>query len=113
VNPGEVVLIPLPQMAGGPPKLLPALVLAVLPGPYQNRLVCGISSQLSRQEPNWDELLQPGDADFGPSGLHSASVIRLSYLHATDPSAITGMIGHIDSPRLTRLRTRLAAHLRP
>jgi mRNA interferase MazF len=113
MNPGDVVLIPLPQLGGGSPKLRPALVLAILPGPSQNRLVCGISSQLSQQQPNWDELIQPGDADFATSGLHRASVIRLSYLHATDPSEITGVIGQIDPARLARLLTRLSDHLRP
>lgn len=44
MNPGDVVLIPLPQFAGGTAKLRPALVLSLLPGPYQNVLLCGIST---------------------------------------------------------------------
>ncbi len=47
MRPGDVVLIQLPQVAGGPPKSRPALVLALLPGAYQNVLICGISTQLS------------------------------------------------------------------
>ena len=46
MNPGDVVLIPLPQVMGGSPKLRPALVLSQLPGPFQNVLVCGISTRL-------------------------------------------------------------------
>jgi hypothetical protein len=46
MKPGHVVLIRLPQTTGGPAKLRPALVLAILPGPYQNVLICGISTQL-------------------------------------------------------------------
>ena len=61
-TPGDVVLIPLSQFAGGPPKLRPALILASLPGPYQTNLVCGISTQLQQQVPNWDEVIQPGDS---------------------------------------------------
>ncbi len=34
MKPGDVVLIRLPQTAGGPSKLRPALVLAALPGPF-------------------------------------------------------------------------------
>ena len=59
---GDVVLIPLSQFADGPRKLRPALILASLPGPYQTNLVCGISTQLQQQVPDWDEVIQPGDS---------------------------------------------------
>lgn len=113
MNPGDIVLISLPQAAGGPPKLRPALILAALPGPYQTHHLCGVSTQLAKIVPNWDEILQPGDPDFPPSGLHRASAIRLSYLHATDPTAIAGVLGQIDPARLERLLQRLADHLHP
>jgi mRNA interferase MazF len=108
-----VVLIRLPQAAGGSPKLRPALVLADLPGPYQNLLLCGVSTQLALQQPNWDEPISPGDADFKSSGLHQASVIRLSYLYAAGRGEIVGVVGAIDAARLKRLLTRLSDHLRP
>jgi mRNA interferase MazF len=110
---GDVVLISLVQFANAPPKLRPALLLGNLPGPYQTRLVCGISSQLHRQIPNWDELIQRGESDFSLSGLHCASVIRLSYLHAAASPELVGVIGYVDSARLARLITRLVDHLRP
>jgi mRNA interferase MazF len=113
VNPGDVVLISLPQIGGGQPKLRPALVLSGLPGPYQSLLICGISTQLHQQQSNWDELLQPGDADFTVSGLRRASIVRLSYLYAADPSELAGAIGHIDGARLQRLCQRLSDHLKP
>jgi mRNA interferase MazF len=109
---GDVLLISMPQFGGGKPKLRPALLLALLPGPYQTRLICGISTQLTRLQPDWDELIQQGDVDFSQSGLHRASIIRLSYLHSTDPSEIAGVIGQIDSAHLDRLLTRLADCLR-
>jgi hypothetical protein len=113
MKPGDVVLISLPGFAGATPKFRPALLLVTLPGPYQTHLICGISAQLLQRQPNWDELIQPGESDFTQSGLHHASIIRLSYLHATDPSDISGAIGRIDSLRLGRLLERLADHLRP
>jgi mRNA interferase MazF len=113
VKPGDVVLIPLPQFGGGPAKLRPALVLADLPGPYQNLLLCGISTQLLHLQANWDERLDAGDADFAGSGLHQTSVIRLSYLYAADPGEIAGVCGAIDPLRLVRLRQGLSDHLRP
>lgn len=112
MSPGDVVLIPLPQIGGGTPKLRPALLLAALPGPYQNLLLCGISTQLQQVQPQWDELVQPNDVDFPSSGLHQTSVIRLSYLYAADPTEVSGTIGSIDSERLNRLRRNLSDHLR-
>jgi len=111
MKPGDVVLIRLPQSGGGAPKLRPALVLALLPGPYQNVLICGISTQLDRLQPDWDEFIGPDDGDFGGSGLHRASGIRLSYLYAGDPRELVGVIGRIEGDRLRRLRTRLAGLL--
>lgn len=113
MNPGDVVLIPLTQFGGGTPKLRPALVVLLLPGPYQNVLLCGISTQLHLIVPNWDEMIQSTDGDFATSGLHQSSVIRLSYLYAADAMEISGVIGTIASLRLARVRTRLADHLRP
>jgi mRNA interferase MazF len=113
MTPGEIVLIPLSQFGGGASKLRPALPLAQLPGPYQTHLVCGISTQLHQQMPDWDEIIQPGDADFSSSGLHRSSIIRLSNLHATDATEIAGWIGQISTARLDQLLTRLAEHLHP
>lgn len=113
MNPGDVVLISLPQLGSGVPKMRPALFLTQLPGPYQNVLVCGISTQLHLIQTNWDELIQASDADFTTSGLHQTSIIRLSYLYAAELAEITGVIGRIDPARLTRLLMRLANHLRP
>jgi mRNA interferase MazF len=113
MNPGDVVLIPLPQLGGAALKLRPALVLALLPGPYQNLLLCGISTQLHLILANWDELVQNTDGDFGGRGLHQASVVRLSYLYAADATEITGVIGSVDPSRLARLRTRVADQVRP
>lgn len=111
MSPGDVVLVELPQLRGGVTKLRPALVLALLPGPFQNVLICGISTQLQDLQPNWDESLSPNDGDFRRSGLHRVSAIRLSYLYAADSREIVGVIGHIDADRLSRLRSRLASLL--
>ncbi len=110
---GDVILIRLPQITGGPLKLRPALVLAMLPGPFQNILICGISTQLHDLQPDWDELIDPNDADFPASGLHRISAIRLSYLYAADGSEISGVIGRINSERLSRLLKRLINLLAP
>src|SRR5205823_6258048 len=102
--PGDVVLIRLAQFGGGAAKLRPAIVLALLPGSYQNVLISGVSTQLQQLERDWDDLIQPSDSDFASSGLHRASAVRLSYLYAADRAEILGLIGSVDSARLARLR---------
>ena len=47
MKPGDVVLISLPQIAGGIHKLRPALILTLLPGAFQNLLICGIVGQIA------------------------------------------------------------------
>jgi mRNA interferase MazF len=111
VKPGEIVLLRLPQPNLSPGKLRPVLVLSELPGLFGNILVCGISSQLHQEIPNWDEQLTPADTDFGTCDLKVASVIRLGWLAAVNPSASVGTLGSIAPERLARLRQRLAAHL--
>jgi mRNA interferase MazF len=105
---GDVVLIQLPQIGGGSLKSRPALVLALLPGTYQNVLICGISTQLHSLEPDWDDTIEPSDADFAQSGLRRASAIRPSYLYGADAREISGVIGRVDAVRLDRVRRRLA-----
>jgi mRNA interferase MazF len=93
--------------------LRPALILSTLPGPYQNLLICGISTQVQHVQRDWDELIQPSDPDFAQTGLRRASIARLSYLYAADRTEISGGIGQIDPVRLERLLMRLARHLHP
>jgi mRNA interferase MazF len=87
------------------------LVLAELPGPFQNLSICGISTRMRDLQPDWDELVGRGDADYPASGLHERSAIRLSYLYAADPHEISGVIGRIEPARVQRLRGRLSRRL--
>ena len=100
MRPGSVVLIRMPGTGGGPPKLRPALVVAQLPGAYQELLVCGISTRFADLEPDWDEVIESSDPDFAASGLHRASVIRPSFLAAVESSAVAGRIGEVGPARL-------------
>ena len=111
MRPGEIVLLRLPQANLASGKLRPVLVLSDLPGPFGDYMVCGISSQLHQEMPDWDERLTASDDDFAASGLKVPSVIRLNWLAAINPSASVGTLGSIASERLARLRRRLAAHL--
>ena len=111
MRPGEIVLLRLPSANQSAGKLRPVLVLSDLPGQFGDLLVCGISSQLHQEIPDWDERLTMTDADFIGSGLKVPSVIRLNWLATMNSSASSGTLGSIASDRLVRLRRRLAALL--
>jgi mRNA interferase MazF len=113
MKPGEIILLRLPQPDLAPGKLRPVLVLAELPGPFEDCLVCGISSQLRQEIPNWDERLTPADPDFATSGLKVPWVVRLNWLATINPHTSIGTLGSVAAERLARLRQHLAAHLSP
>ena len=52
MKPGEIVLIRLSQSGGGAMKLRLALLLSLLPGAYQNLLICGVSTRTQSLEPD-------------------------------------------------------------
>jgi mRNA interferase MazF len=107
---GDILLASLPQRDGAP-KDRPALFLKRMP-PFQDFLICGISTQLQQEVPDFDEIIAPVDADFRTSGLKAASLIRLGYLVVLPRSEFKGRIGNVSAVRLKRLLTRLSDFLR-
>ena len=63
----DIALAPLPQ-ADGRTKNRPVLLLRKMP-PYEDYLVCGISTQLRQEVVGFDEIVSTADADFSASGL--------------------------------------------
>jgi mRNA interferase MazF len=108
---GDVLLAALRQ-ADGQLKDRPVLFLKRMP-PFDDFLVCGVSTQVQRRVDGFDELLAQGDADFLSSGLKAASVIRLGYLAVLPRKDFKGRIGSISQTRLDRLLTTLANFLSP
>jgi mRNA interferase MazF len=108
---GDVLLASFPQ-GDGTHKDRPALFLKRMP-PFQDFLVCGISSQLQQAVPQLDEVITPADTDFRTSGLKASSLIRLGYLAVLPRSEFKGRIGSISSARRKRLLTTLSDFLRP
>jgi mRNA interferase MazF len=90
---GDVILTPIPQ-ADGQLKNRPALFLRQMP-PYDDALVCGISSQLHQKVENFDEIITAQDIDFSLSGLVQNSLIRLGFLAIIPQKRILGSIGSI------------------
>ncbi len=109
MNQGDVILTPIPQ-ADGVIKNRPAIFLREMP-PYRDMLVCGVSTQLHQEVRGFDEVVQSTDRDFVPSGLRTASLIRLGFLAVFPRTAVIGSIGAISSERHKRLLKRLSDYL--
>ena len=106
---GDIVLVPLPQ-ADGQLKVRPSLVLRSLP-PFNDLLVCGISTQLHQEAKGFDDIIATNDADFTDSGLRATSLIRLGFLGVVPMQSVAGSIGAVDPERHKKLLKRLAVYL--
>ena len=108
IQDGQVVLFRFPQTDQSTGKLRPAIVIRKLPGPYDDWLICMISSQRSQHISNFDEVISERDQDFEQSGLKTPSVVRIGRLAVVNGSIILGSIGNITDERLTLIKSRLA-----
>lgn len=86
------------------------VLLRELP-PYQDFLVCGISTQIHQEVVGFDDVISPDDSDFIASGLRGKSLIRLGFLAVLPRSRALGSIGSISSARHERLLMRLSNYL--
>ena len=109
MNESSVVLTPIPQ-ADGNVKNRPVVVLRALP-PYDDLLVCGVSTQLQQHVRNFDEFIVASDGDFSASGLRTDSLIRLGFLAVLPRQRILGSIGSVSPERHQRLLKRLSDYL--
>lgn len=106
---GDVVITSVVQ-ADGKFKNRPTIILRELP-PYQDLLVCAISTQLHHCISGFDEIIAPTDSDFVSSKLVSKSLIRLSLLIAVPQKDVVGVIGKIAPERHKRLLKTLSDYL--
>ncbi len=108
IQDGHVVLFKIPQTDQTQGKLRPALVIRKLQGPYDDWLVCMISSQLTQKITGFDEIIAESDADFKQSGLKTSSIIRIGRLAVVDKNILLGSIGSISTERLNLIKNRLS-----
>ena len=106
---GDVLLAGLPQ-ADGATTLRPVVFLRAMP-PYDDLLVCGVSTQLHQQVPGFDELLAPGEPGYAETGLLAPSIVRLGFLAVLPRTKVAGAIGSLSPLRHRQLLERLARHL--
>jgi mRNA interferase MazF len=111
MKPGDIVLIRFPQADLTVGKLRPALVLAIAPGRHGDLLLALITSQVGQATPDFDELIDPADADYPTTGLKVRSLVRLARLITVETGVINARLGAISASRLTQMRTRLALWL--
>jgi mRNA interferase MazF len=67
-----------------------------------------ISSQLSQQIPEFDEIISEADKDFEKSGLKMPSIIRISRLAIVNKDFLLGSVGSIAPERLDCIKGKLA-----
>ena len=106
----DVVLANLPQ-ADGKVKIRPVFLLRQLPPPYNDFLVCGISTQLRQMVNNFDDIISETDEDFKESGIIKESVIRVSFLAVISSNIIAGTISNISKQRHKKLLLKLSDYL--
>ena len=109
MTPGDIVLVAMPTRKGKTKKR-PALVLQVM-RPFDDVLVCGISSQLQYEVKNFDIILDEDTADFRHTGLKKPSLIRLGYITTIAKSKIPGKIGTVPKSVFKELIERLVIYL--
>ena len=109
IKSGQIALFRFPQTDLEPGKLRPALLIARIPGPYADWLICMISSQLQKKVDRIDEAIDKSDRDFVASGLKTPSLIRCSRLAVVSENIFLGPVGEISRERLIRIRTNIAA----
>jgi mRNA interferase MazF len=105
---GQIVLLRFPQTDLAAGKLRPALVLRRAPSPYDDWLICMVSSRLHRELPGLDEVIHESDPDFAATGLKTASVARVTRVAVVAAERLEGSLGHIAPGRLQGIRERLA-----
>ena len=109
MKPGDVVFALMPQ-ADTELKARPSIVLKVIP-PFDDLMVCGVTSRLRNYTPLLDELILSNDDDFASSGLEKDSMIRLGYIITYPKWQLDEPVGKISVQRLNRLLERLSKFL--
>jgi len=108
---GHVSLVRFPRTNLVEGKYRPVLLLARMPGPFSDWLVCAITSQLRHAVANWDEEIEEVDDDFESSGLKEHSLIRIGKLATVEEEMLEGVLGEISSHRLAAIVSKIADYL--
>ena len=104
---GQVVVFRFPQTDQSGGKLRSALLVSRVPGPFDDWLVCMITSQLRHEVVGLDEVVRTDNDDFGTSSLKSESLIRIGRVAVVDGSILLGAIGEVSRQRTERIKHKI------
>ena len=90
----------------GQRKMRPAVIVSAVP-PFNDRLICAISTQLHREVKELDVLLDAQHADFNRTGLRMPSLVRVAQLTTLPDKVIQGAIGEVSPATLALIKERL------
>jgi mRNA interferase MazF len=105
---GQIALLKMTNADGSPGKERPVVLLARVPGIFDDWAVCMISSQKHQYLPGFDEIISADEENFEETGLQITSVVRIARLAVVHIDQLEGAIGEIAQSRLQRIRKRLA-----
>ena len=106
---GDIALLNMLQPDGSK-KPRPVLLLKQVK-PFNDWIVCAVSTQLHQEVKGFDYLILYSDADFAATGLKQSSLIRLGMISTVSKSSMPGVIGNISATSLQTLKKRLATHI--
>lgn len=105
---GQVAILRFPHADTAIGKPRPVVLIARAPGPYEDWLVCMISTQLQQAVERFDEVVDQDQPDFPGSGLKAPSVIRIARLAVVAADSLLGAVGEIGPERFQRIRHKIA-----
>ncbi|MBX2972889.1 MAG: type II toxin-antitoxin system PemK/MazF family toxin [Flavobacteriales bacterium] len=96
--------------ADGRLKLRPAVLIKAVP-PFNDWVICAISSQVQRFQPQLDVLLDKTHPDFRNVGLDFPSIVRTAYLTTIPAQQVEGRIGSLSDATMAAIRSNLGRWL--
>lgn len=106
---GSVIKIAFPQ-GDGKIKFRPAIALANLP-PYNDWIVCGISSKIDLEIKGLDIVINKTHSDFKHWGLPYPGLIRAGFIVTIPDNMINGVIGNISKETSKNLLKSISQYL--
>ncbi len=106
-EPGDIVLVELPNTDLSKAKRRPAVLLMPLPDDREDWLLCSITSQFHPENMLCSEVIELEDDDYKNSGLKTKSIIRCSRIAVINSSKLPGAIGQISKERLAKVKSKI------
>ena len=110
MKPGEVVRVSLPE-SDGKVRSRPALLIKKIP-PYNDWLLCAISSGKHLEQKGLDIMIDVKHSDFISSNLKFPGLIRTGFLFTIPESSIEGKMGTLSESTMVTVINNLVFFLK-